>query len=156
MKQEFNKISPALFGLIVICFFLPFMNISCGGQKIVTLTGLQFVTGTSVEQQDPFSGKAKSEKIESEPLAVAVFLCALAGLALSFLHSRSGTILPAIAGGAGGGLLLLFKHGMDQKVLQEGEGLIQVQYEFGFWLMLMLFLAATVMNLLLLSHRKNE
>ena len=35
------RLSPALFGMALLCFFLPFINVSCGGTKVIQLTGVQ-------------------------------------------------------------------------------------------------------------------
>jgi hypothetical protein len=44
----FTKIKRAtsgLFGIASICFFLPFLTISCGNDKIVSLNGLDLLIG---------------------------------------------------------------------------------------------------------------
>ncbi|MBD3180857.1 hypothetical protein GF312_01095 [Candidatus Poribacteria bacterium] len=81
-----KKVSPSVFGIIVICFFMPFVNISCAGENIITLTGFQLITGTSIDQSDPF-GRGQSEKVPPEPLGIAVFVCGILGLLLSFLEN---------------------------------------------------------------------
>jgi hypothetical protein len=155
MEDKAKKFSPALFGLVLFCFFLPFMDISCGGEKVVTLTGIQLVTGTSIEQEDAF-GNTKREKIEREPLVIVVLLAAIAGLGLSFIKTGKSAIFPAISGGIGFCLLLIFKTKVDQEVLKEGEGFIRVGYVIGFWLMLLLLLSATGLNTFVFYKRKKE
>jgi hypothetical protein len=150
-----KKISPVLFAFIILCFFLPFINISCSGQKVLSLSGIQLVTGTSLEEEEPFSGKKSSEKIDSEPLAIVVFVAAIAGLAFSFIKSEKSALLPAITGGIGGGTLLFLKAKIDQEVLREGQGIIQVEYAIGFWLILFSLFAAVALNVFIFFNKKN-
>lgn len=45
MLQHERKLRPALAGLIVLCFLMPFVKISCGGQPIASMTGMDLVLG---------------------------------------------------------------------------------------------------------------
>ncbi len=172
MKNEAKKFSPAVFGLAIICFFLPFTHISCQGERLATLTGIQLVTGTTVgdPQTDsaqpngyPFtrpgemiSTDREDEKIDPEPLAILALCSAIGGLCLSFVKDRSWTIAAAVAGGVGLIFLLLLKAKIDNDVLKEGEGIIQVEYAFGFWLLLVLFLCAIGLNAYLCLPESKE
>ena len=160
MRNGAKKFSPAIFGIALICFFLPFMNVSCQGQKIATLTGIQLVTGTTIQQPELpslFGGKKqvqKPEKVAGEPLAILVLLSAVVGLGLSFLKGRKSSIAPAIIGVAGLILLLLLKAELDNDILSEGQGILQLEYGIGFWLTFLLFLFAAGLNGFLFSQRK--
>ena len=50
MESMTKKFSPAIFGIVLICFILPFVTVSCQGQKLATLTGIQLITGTTIKQ----------------------------------------------------------------------------------------------------------
>lgn len=56
MQEHERKIRPALAIIVVICFFMPFVQLTCGGQKIATLTGFDLATGTTVVPPDMMSG----------------------------------------------------------------------------------------------------
>src|SRR5207245_11091900 len=90
--------SRAIFVLALISFFLPFVTFSCQGQKVATFSGIQLMTGTTIQQPQMF-GSPKEQKMGAEPLAVLAFLCGIAGLAVSFFETRGRAIAPAIAGG---------------------------------------------------------
>jgi len=45
--------SPGLFGLIVICFFMSFINIKCGGTIVARYSGVEIVAGMSKAKNDP-------------------------------------------------------------------------------------------------------
>jgi len=153
MEDVTKGLSPAVYVLALICFFLPFVTFSCQGQKIVTLSGIQLVTGTTINQPQPF-GPPKSQKVDAEPLAVLAFLSGIAGLALSFLRGRKSAIAPATAGVVAAILLLALKSKLDGDALRQGGGVIQVDYAAGFWAVLILFLAAVAVNVFFLVQGK--
>jgi len=160
MEITIKKLSPAIFVIILICFFLPFVSASCGGQKLVTLSGVQLVTGTTVEgsrpSEDIFGTERERQKVDAEPLAISALITTLVGLGLSFLKNRRSAIAPAIAGAATVILLLTLKYKLDNDVLKEGEGMIQIEYNFGFWLAFLFSILAVVLNLFLFMRRKGE
>ena len=179
MIDTIKKISPATFGLVLICFFLPFAHISCQGQKVATITGIQLVTGTTIggppagfsQEESPFGapgirpigpetprrslGESRdSQKVDPEPLAILALCSAVAGLGLSFLKTKNGTIVTIVASALGLVFLLLLKAKIDNEVLKEGEGILRVEYGSGFWLAFVLFLCAIGLNVFLLSQMK--
>jgi len=153
MEGVAKKLSPAVYVLALICFFLPFVTFSCQAQKILTLSGIQLVTGTTIQQPQPF-GPPKAQKVDAEPLAVLAFLSGIAGLALSFLRGRKSAIAPATAGVVAAILLLALKSKLDGDALRQGGGVIQVDYAAGFWAVLILFLAAVAVNVFFLVQGK--
>lgn len=146
MNDSLKKVSPAIFGIILICFFLPFVTVSCQNQKLATLTGVQLATGTTIEQSSLLEQQNKEEKIPADPLASIVLVSACVGLGTSLLKSKKSAIVPAITGAVGSGLLLMTKAKVDNEVLKQGRGLLQVEYGIGFWLSFLLFLSATALN----------
>jgi hypothetical protein len=145
MQESLKKFSPAVFGIILICFMLPWVNLSCQGQNAATFSGLQLVTGTTVQQQN--------QEVKSEPLAVAVLVLTILGLALSFLKDKKSPIIPGIIGVAAFILLLLLKSKIDTDASNHS---IQVQYAIGFWLVLILFIGAIALNGYLYFYSKKQ
>jgi hypothetical protein len=165
--------------LALICFFLPFVSFSCQGMKVASFSGIQLVTGTTIQQPQMF-GPPTAQKVGAEPLAVLAFLCGIAGLGLSFLKGknsaipstpppptslreaeqgrslrdgeRSRTVAPALAGGLAAIFLLALKSKLEGDALKQGGGAIQVQFAAGYWAVLVLFLAAVALNIFLLMH----
>lgn len=137
MKDNLKKNSPALFVIIVICFFLPFFSLSSQGWmstgKLSTFTGVQLVMGT----------KIMGQKMDPEPLAILAFTSAIIGLGLSLIR-KINALIPAALGLLGFVLLFLLKNKIDQDILQQGFGMAQAQYEFGYWLTLVVFAITTV------------
>ncbi len=161
--QGAKKFSPVIFVFAIICFFLPFVNFSCGGQKIVSFTGIQLVIGAKVNQPPSMfdestdmsrsfgmgTSKPKMNKQgekAQDSLIIAAFIVAIAGLALSFLGGKNSSIVPAILGVAGIIILLIFKTKTDNDILREGGGAIQAEYAIGFWLTFLAFVLAALFN----------
>jgi hypothetical protein len=154
MASNVKKASPAVFILALICFFLPFVTFSCEGRKVLSLTGIQLVTGSTIQQPQMF-GPSQSQKVGAEPLAVLALLCGLAGLGLSFLKGQTSSIAPAATGVLATILLLALKSKLDGDALQQGGGVLQVNYDVGFYLVEILFLAAVALNVFVLMQGKS-
>lgn len=144
--DSLKKISPALYGIIIICFFMPFTTASCSGQKFLTLTGFQMVTGTAVRQPNMFGQERKPEKIRPEGYAVAAFLLAVAGLAISLSRNKKANFYSAVVSAGGVVSLLLLKTKLDQDVINSGQGLIQLEYNFGYWASFFVYILSVVLN----------
>ncbi len=153
MKSRAKTFSPAVFGIMMICFFLPFMEVSCSGQKVMSFTGIQMVTGTTIQQPSMFGEETESLKVDPEPLAIITFSFVIIGLLLSFIKNRKSAILPALSAGIGTITLLMLKSKIDNDILREGSGMIQVSYAFGFWVLLMLLIAGVGLNIYVFSGK---
>ena len=140
-----KKISPALYGIIIICFFMPFTTASCSGQKVLTLTGFQMVTGTTIKNSDMF-GERKEERIRPEGYAIAAFLLAAAGLAVSLSKNKKASFYSALVSCAGLVSLLMLKTKLDQDVINNGQGLIRLEYNFGYWIAFFGYMVSIVAN----------
>ncbi len=154
MLNPAKKISPAIFGIILICFFLPFVTVSCQNQKVMTLTGVQLATGTTIEQPSFLERQKKEVKIPADPLTSVVLVSTCVGLATSFLKSQQGVLIPGVTGAVSSVLLLMSKAKIDNEVLKEGRGLLQVEYGMGFWMSFLLFLSVTALNAYLFFQGK--
>jgi hypothetical protein len=154
--ENIKKISPTIYGLAFICFFLPFTHISCQGEKIATLTGVQLVTGTTIEPPEMFGNKREARQLDPEALAILAFLCTFGGAALSLLRGKNGVLASAITGCLGLISLLFLKAKIDNEVLREGEGALRVEYGIGLWLALLLFIAAIGFNVFLFCQLTKE
>lgn len=131
-----DKVSPALFILVIICFLLPFVDLSCGGQTL-TLNGFDFVTGINImDDREP-----------PNPLAVAAVVMALAGAALCFWKSRWAQIIQSVIAIMGFLTLLTMKITFDRKVLGEGDAPIQIEWRIGYYLALLVFAGVAAYDL---------
>jgi len=154
--NESNKfVSPSLFLLAALCFFLPFVSFTCQGQKIATISGMELITGTKIEKfemQKFDTGQTnpdldKQRDVNSEPLAVAAFIFALIGIVVSLIP-RYSRMLSLIAGALGALMLLFLRSSIGGEVTGDFEfKIIEVSYEWGYYLSLILLIAAFAVNL---------
>jgi len=149
-----SKVSPAIFAASILCFLLPFITVSCGGQRVASFSGAQLATGTSVEQPQMF-GPPKKQNVDPDPTAAVAGICALLGLGLSFLGAKNA-IAPAISGAVGVVSLFLMKVRLDDQIVRQGQGMLQVNYETGYVLAIILLIAGVGWNAFLISQQKRD
>ena len=137
------RVSPALFALGLLCFLFPFVTVSCQGQKIVRLTGVQLVTGTTVHQPALF-GAGQEKKTDPNALAGIAALAALGGLTLTLCRGARTLLSGAVCGAAGACSLFLMKTTNDQSVRGQGIPGIELSYDTGFYLATLFFAGAAV------------
>ncbi len=136
------RVVPLSFAAVLVCFFFTFVNVSCQGTRVGSLSGTQLAFGTSIDSKDMW-GSEKKQKVDPEPLATIALVAGVCGLALSFAGART-RFLTMLTGVAGGGLLLFLKLKMDEDITKQGDGLLQLDYQPAFILAVVLFFVAAV------------
>ena len=151
MEKRKSIASILLFVGSSLCFFFPFVTVSCGGVKVFTLSGQQLATGTSIEVPQAF-GPSKTQRIDADPFAAVAGLCALAGVALSLVGTRLAAA-GAVSGAAGVISLGVMASRMEGQVQKATQGLGSTNQEIGFTLTISLLIAATAWNIYLLAQK---
>ena len=141
--REVARAAPLTYAAVAICFFFTFLNVSCQGQRVVSLSGLQLAFGTTIETRTMFGGTEK-KKVSPEPIVAGALIAALTGLIFSIRKSGRRKI-STVAGVVGFLLLLAYKSKTDGDVLRQGGGMIQVDYGGGFILAVALFAVAILL-----------
>lgn len=137
-----RKLSPWLFAVVVVCFFLPF--VTCNG---VTATGMQAATGLSPPGSDRAAVEAfRGQTAVPNPFALLALLFALSGLVLAAIWGLKGLVISAVAAVAG----TLSLGGFVVYVL--GQTHLDVTIEMGLNLTFLAFLVAAAMNDYLLAR----
>jgi len=132
--------------LALLCFLLPFVEVSCQGQKLASLSGFQLAMGTTVDVPDPISGQAKSQRLNDEPGIAWAFWLTVCALVLA-LSSFKKMKLWAALGGAGAFVsMLVAKSHMDKEILTQGGGLVSISCTFGFILACLLQIVGAVIS----------
>ena len=149
--EPLKKFSPAFYGIIILLFFLPFVNLSCSGQTIMSLSGFQLITGSEYKANSMFGetteGEVKENKeIESQPLALLALLAAVVALGISFFKKRIIALTNIVISVLGVVFLLLLKFNMDSDAELSGQNMITLDYQFAYWLCIILFIAAAVVQ----------
>lgn len=151
--EALKKFSPGFYAVIILLFFLPFVNLSCGGQTIMSLSGFQLITGTEYHPSNMFGenqgGEIKeSKKIEAQPLALFAIIAAVAGLILSFFKMRVIALGNIIISAAGVVFLILLKINMDgnTELNAPGQNIITLDYQIAYWLSIIVFIVAAIVQ----------
>lgn len=135
----------------LVAFVLPWLTVSCSGQKITSASGLNLLSG-QMSVTNPANGS--SEAVNGSP-SLLICLAALAivvGLIYAFKsRDGSGQAAPIVFGTSSGALALIFLGTMgingstiSAQAAARGQGggwgaemanaMIKVDYAFGFWL----------------------
>lgn len=166
--QYIRGISAAQFAGIVLLFFLPFVEVSCGNMFTVDISGQQFATGGKISVPNapnlnaPSATPAptattpemKDKDIEPKLSAMIAWGAAVLGIILSLMVGRVFRIATAAVGGAGAVTLFWLKSQIEADFsvqgMQQLQGMIQLNFKFAFWLCFILFLTAAATNVYML------
>ena len=87
-------INPGSFGVVILCFLLPFLSIKCNGVKLATFSGVQMATGANISagEQGMFgkkimdsSSSTDKRKMLSYPLLATLVILLAAGTTILVL-----------------------------------------------------------------------
>jgi len=145
------KITPALFVLSLLLFLLPWVNVSCSGQTVASISGIEMVTGTQVSAQSQY-GRSRSQKVETEPVAVILLLVTLAGL-VGFAEIKNIKIIEAILGGLGIILMIILQLKLNGDA---GKAKFSLSWQFAYWLNLLVYIGITVISIIKLPKKNDD
>ena len=93
-------------------------------------------------------GTDEKKEIESQPLALFAFVAAIIGLIISFFKMRITALSNIVVSVAGVVFLLLLKVSLDgdADLNVSGQNVITLDYQFAYWLCIILFIAAAVVQ----------
>ncbi|NPV26077.1 MAG: hypothetical protein HPY81_01200 [Firmicutes bacterium] len=86
-------------------------------------------------------------RIQRNIITVITLLVVLGGIGVGFMKNRLGLILSAAAGAIGVLTTLVLKFVIDDEIAKQGKKMLEADYGAGFYLSLILFIAAAGFNL---------
>lgn len=145
MKDQRKLASVLIYVGSALCFFFPFVTVSCGGMSAITLSGRQLALGTTIKQAQPF-GSPQAQAIHASPSATVALFCALAGIVLSLIGRRLA--VASAASGAGGAIgLIILQSRLHEQIEEHSGGVARVHLEAGFYLAMILLVTGAAWNL---------
>ncbi len=123
-----KKVPLMAFAMALVCFTLPFVEVSCQGQKIASFSGLESAFGTTMTEPG-WDGPSKKTVRGNGAALLALIAVACA----AFFASRNNRNPGTLCGAAAVVLLFAFKAMTDAHTLKEGQGALQASYQIGFW-----------------------
>ena len=143
----------------VLCFFLPFATVSCGGMHVITFTGQQLATGTHVTQAQMF-GPPKLQNVPADPFASGAALIGIIGLIISVIGRKMGArfnLMTAWIGVLGFIDMLFLKSHLADQIQKQSQGVAKVEWLSGYtWALLFFLVAAAWSACEHLSDRKKR
>lgn len=150
----------------LVLFALPFVEFSCQGKPVMTLSGYDTAFGREVKAELPIGkwieeqeGRSRNrdrdreggfnltiqnkERTEPNKTVAAALICAVVGGVAAFVFRFAG-----VAGGAGAVALLLYAQNQMYKDMQNAPPLVVMTFEYGFWLSLAAAVAGAVLCLM--------
>ena len=85
--MDMKRLSPTTLLLALLCFFLTFFSFSCQDRTLLSLNGIQLVTGTTIEVPQMF-GTSQRQKINGEPTAAFALVLIVCGVRILFLKAQ--------------------------------------------------------------------
>ena len=157
MKDQFHIISASSFMLICVLFFLPFLNIECGNQKLIVVSGSDLVTGFSMKVPSPDSGNNSIKKSDPNIYAVLALLFSILGGIFSIVlrgQNNLKTIVVTFAALTAASLIVL-QIDMNSRISSEAKiVMVRINFEFGYWLCLIIPIILIVFSLLIAGSKK--
>lgn len=140
-----RSVSPILFAGAILVFLLPFASVSCSGEELMTVSGIQLVTGVTVERSDFFGNQREETVFDPEPLSIVALVAGVLGFGVAFLRMRPRTIGTTVLGTTGVvALLLLYARATSEASSQAIP--MAVNMELGYWLALLAFGGVAAVN----------
>jgi hypothetical protein len=146
-----GKISTGMMGFALILFLLPWISLSCGGQKVFTFSGTDMAIGKTLETPQAFGKQVKQTTREwKATLAlIAGIIGTIAGFAAK--EARVQQIVLTACSGIGGISLFLLRNKLNTDIFKEAGGMVTIDYHFGFWAAMLLFFSVSILNVLSLK-----
>jgi hypothetical protein len=182
MEQLKKHLSSTFFGVILVCFFTPFMEISCNEIKVANPSGWHFITGDvnkaynkknpivkrmfdeSLENKDPFSNSTKVK--QPNIFLIVTLMSVIVGLLeIGFKWSRISVSIVSIIGLIGHlGFYFFAKSRIHEKMdelantenRQMFTNFINFDFTVSFWLVAILFIAIAALNIYLITNKEEH
>ncbi|UYW02407.1 hypothetical protein K5I29_05795 [Flavobacterium agricola] len=162
----------ALFGLVFLLFFFNFLTIKCNNTSLVSLTGMNLVTGVDVSKQldgplkdissmsqsmqdEVEDDEKKESKIPPNMYAIIALAAVIIGGVILFVATTPSNSIAAVCAGIAFvaliGLKLTFSANLQE---QDNEFVkVSVQANFAYWLALVVLLINTYLSFIRHKHK---
>ncbi|MBN1523744.1 MAG: hypothetical protein JW904_04630 [Spirochaetales bacterium] len=150
LKPQLGYIRAPLFALVVLCFFLPFILVSCPeNNSSRSITGIELaVTGKTIPGS-AFSAFTNNQRFNAKEFGTAALAAAIAGIICSFLKKKSSFILCIAASIAGILFLILLRNQIAIDARARAADKLVIGYLQGYWLALTAFIVAGFATLII-------
>ncbi len=147
-----RKINSVIFVIGLLAFLLPFVQVSCGGNTLMVVSGKQLITGFSVslpaKPGESPNAQTPERRFKGDKYARGILaLLVLSLLVALFANYPIASYILVVFSALGAGALLILRSRILEKAAAKGAGLLEVRFREGFWTLLAAFIAAFLLNL---------
>ncbi len=174
MKFNSTLITTAMLAVVLICFFLPFAEVSCNNVQFFSLSGKDMLRGREMTKADilEFAKKANLEKemnamnpdetqnknIPPNPWAIAAFVMSAIGVLTGVVLRRFGTVIHLVTSVVAAIALLGLQISLNSEFNYSNSFVnvqVNIKYLAGYWLCLILSgLVAGISVIAFIAERK--
>jgi len=130
VKRRSAGVRIAPYAFAILCFILPFVEVSCSGVEMASYTGVQLVAGTEVTN----STSEETDRVPPNGLAITALAALVVGLLLSLSPDRTNSLVAGAMGVVSLASMLLLKVKIDARVMKVASGFpVSVDYKAGYW-----------------------
>jgi hypothetical protein len=140
MDETLRRAAPVSFVIALLCFLLPFVDVSCSGHTVAEVSGVELAIGAT---KPPAESAGASDSIEIRPRVSATFavLSALGALAATVQGRKRGEGLAAISALLAVAFLGLLHRRVVMVVEETGHGSLDVSFLPAYWISALSLLA---------------
>lgn len=168
-------INPALYGAVILFFFLPFLEIRCNGNKLVEASGMSLALNLKMDvpsqglfgqmADSPDLSALDSSKRKPDVISLSVLIIMVVSGGLWFVKSVSERWVAIIGGSLATVLLALlqiaYRGTFDEKTGGDFGEMFQyvkftIHFSYGYWLALMACLSLVILNVYLKVQEKRN
>lgn len=131
---------------VIIAFLFPFVTVSCQGQEVATITGVQFAIGGPIEAGDGVVDSSGEDRVDREFSVLVAAVIAAASAIVAFVRAPGRTSVLILLGLGGAVSLVLFRVSLASDVAELRSAGAVVTYAWGWWLALAGFAGLVVVN----------
>lgn len=147
--------NPALFIILIVCFFLPFVQVSCGGEKLIEASGIDIVTGSDNSKETKSEDKTRDDNYRY--IMIIAFGITLIGFIISILPlikgmEKSSKIFYILMAGItlSSFILLILYIFLTDRSLKDTKNILEFKLLYGFYVVEILYIITTINNILLI------
>ncbi|HOW31225.1 MAG TPA: zinc ribbon domain-containing protein, partial [Bacteroidales bacterium] len=130
-----RSLVPICFSVVIVFFFFNFFTVSCGSQKIASVTGIDLVTGTQLSNQNFHSDEdVKSENIPANIWAIIALILVILGLGVFLMRGKGEDIIGMGAGILSFTSLIILQFAIKTTIETRAEGSpFEINFHFAYW-----------------------
>jgi len=154
--KKYKFISPSLFGIVVICFFMSFFTVQCSSSKVMTLNGTDLVFGKEINMKNPMTGINEVQKLSPNIWAIIPFVLSLIGAGLYFVNVNYKSLIILIISVIGVISLFALKNNLNNQIESQGGGMVSLSIspQIGYYICIFGLIFTGLINLLLYKENK--